>query len=137
MLSRCLYTVLTASLLLSSCASMDKSINVSNEHSNDLPAVADMADPSAARIIAAVKNIQTVQRKRIIIMTVTDVIALGASAPPLKPGKIIEVTVPTVQWARYQNDKKQSGEAMNLSIKYQGKAQNDQATSAWYWITFH
>ncbi|MCK5147381.1 hypothetical protein KAR48_11530 [bacterium] len=126
--------LLTLSLI--SCASMDKTIEVTNENDADLPAMADLADPSAARIDGEIVQIKTQNHRILIHFTVVEVKARGSVAPPIRPGKRIEVSIPRSMWARHLRKHTQA-DIHSLTIKYQGKPQLPEASSAWHWVKFH
>lgn len=130
-------TTFMALWLLAGCASMDRSIEVKNDNAADLPAIADLADPGAARIEAQMTAILEEGREMVIHFQITSVVAKGSVAPPLSPGRRIEVAIPRVQWLAYEEKRKQNDKPMNMTIKYQGKPRFAEATSAWRWVQFH
>lgn len=124
-------------LFISGCASSSKSVEIKMENNNDLPAIADLADASAARIVGSVLTEEDLGRRIRIHLAVSEVKARGSVAPPLKPGKCIEITIPRSKWMQQIAIDTSNKKALALTIKYAGKPKSTRASSAWTWVKFH
>jgi len=124
-------------LLWTACASSNKSVEVKVERDGDLPAIADLADPSAARVKGSVIVENDLGRRIRILLSVSEIQARGSVAPPLKPGKRIEITIPRAMWTKQILSGKADKKALDLTIKYAGKPKDVKASSAWTWVKFH